>query len=170
MLFFGKNKEKKPSRAEQVQEEINRVLAENNFNPTSSYKQDAPFLSTHSWIMFVDSQSKRIAFVNKKVGKPVTFFDFDKIRSCEIQQVDEGSTATGGAMGFGGGALGAGKTITNVRYVRMFINVNDIDKPSFEVFLGGLCSSASSQYLRAINFANKVKMVIDNIVSMQGKS
>lgn len=144
------------------------------FSPTSAYYQYGDGTARGEYTMFVDSKSKKIAFVFD--FKDVKYLNFNEIRSCEIVVV-EGDTYTDSNL------MSSGVT-SSVTVSKLLINITttNIDNPLLSIdvlhceektdLLGQMVAGRwvnvdknTPKYRKSVEFTSKVKSVIDNIVS-----
>lgn len=156
------------------EEKAEKLLQEMRFTVTSSYKLTGGvnILDTYTTIkMYVDTTTKRIAFADFTSDDDITLLDFDKIISCEIIEGGQTSkSSSNGMIGAYGFAIGSTTTKEFVSDLRLKFTIRDIDKPTLNInllTLGVKQKTDGQIYKFAITFAEEVKGVIDNIISMR---
>lgn len=158
------------------EEKTEKLLQEMRFTVTSSYKLTSGVnLLTKTWYtkmkMYVDTTTKRIAFADFTSDDDITLLDFDKIISCEIIEGGQTSkSSSNGMMGAYGFAIGSTTTKEFVSDLRLKFTIRDIDKPTLNInlIIPGVKERTDGQiYKFAITFAEEVKGVIDNIISIR---
>ena len=141
------------------------------FTPTSTYYQYGDGTARAEYTMFVDSKSKKIAFVCDY--KDVRYLDFSEIRSCEIVAMDGTIKTNPNLISYGATSsvtiskLLINITTTNIDNPLLSIDVLHSKETEGEIVIGVGVNvlKDSLQYKKSVEFTTKVKSVIDNIVS-----
>ena len=148
-------------------------LAAANFNPTSTH--DAISYNANgkrgavTFKMCIDSNAKRLAFIYLLDNATTYILDFDKIMSCEILTGGQSSDSFGMASGMNNMAYGVSSTTTNVEYLALKFTLKDINKPTFDIRLLNRTPTQHPSFVSFMQFAEKVKSVVDNIIENREK-
>ena len=156
---------------------IARELASMNFVVTSSIESkrqgEAYSTSDVPLRMCADFILKRIALVFL-LDADIIFIDFDKILSCEVVREETESVSNGnGILRAGVGFAIEPTAKTHMDSLRLELKTEDMMHPKLDIDLlhvGADTSVSGVEFRRAMEFADKVKSLIDNIVAARGHS